>query len=86
MAKGRMGCVGRSPGQGLVFLQSAREQIYRLDLQLPAAFFGGSGMDSHTCAALVLSKGPVGPVCPAPVTQDEARLLLTLHTFRLLGR
>lgn len=30
-------------------------------------------------------KGPVGAVCPAPVTQDGARLLLTLQTFRLLG-
>lgn len=55
MAKGRMGCVGSSPVQGLVFLQRAREQIYRLDLQLPTALFGGSGMGSHACAALVLS-------------------------------
>lgn len=82
-----MRCVGRSPVQGLVFLQRAREQICRLDLQLPTALFGGSGVCSnlvelHWCSR----EAPVGSVCPAPECQDEAKLLLTLQMFRLLGR
>lgn len=82
--RGRMGSVGRAPVQGWVLLHSAREQICRLDLQLPAALFGGSGMGSHACGAA--SKGAVGSVCPAAVPQDEARLLLPLQMFRPLGR
>lgn len=81
MPRGRMGCVGRSPVQGLVFLQSAREQICRLDGEsscllpsLEALGWVHTLAVQHWCSG----KGTVGSAGPAPVPQDEARLLLTL--------
>lgn len=89
MPRGRMGCVDRSPVQGLMLVQRAREQIWRLDgegscllLSVEALGWVHTIVVQHWCS----SKGTVGSVCPAPVPQDEARLLLTLQVFRLLGR
>lgn len=89
MPRGRMGCVGRSLVQGLMFLQSAREQICRLDGESSCLLPSLEALGWVHAFAVQLwcsGKGTVGSAGPAPVPQDEARLLLTLQMFRLLGR